>query len=111
MKESYSEILARYAGPESYAGDGDIAGVAMTGVHLGPEIELRNELVPACRHLRACGRQHRYDRQGKIELGRGGVKGLAHRWKLQTREPGDPVSLSEEVTDSGPKTPQEVQRI
>ena len=111
MKESYSEILARYAGPESYAGDGNIAGVATTGVHLGPEIELRNELSPVCRHFRLCGRQHPEDRQGKIDRERGGVKGLEHGWKLQTREPGDPASLSEEVADSGPKTPQEVQRI
>lgn len=110
MKESYSEILARYAGPESYAGGGNTAGVATTGVHLGPEIELRNELIPACRHLRVCGRQHQGDRQGKIALGRGGVKGLEHGWKLQTREPRDPAGRSEEVADRGPKTPQEVQR-
>lgn len=36
MKESYSEALARHAGPESYAGDGNIAGVATAGVHAGP---------------------------------------------------------------------------
>ena len=42
MKESYSEVLARYAGPESYAGDGNVTGVATAGVHLGPEFESRN---------------------------------------------------------------------
>ena len=110
MKESYSEVLARHAGPEPYAGDGNITGVATAGEHLGPEIELRKEACPACRHFQAVGRQHREDRLGEISLERGGVKGLAHGWKLQTREPGDPTSLSEEVADSGPKTPREAQR-
>jgi hypothetical protein len=36
MKESYGEVLARHAGPESYAGHGNVAGVATTGVHAGP---------------------------------------------------------------------------
>jgi hypothetical protein len=35
MKESYSEDLASYAGPESYAGSGNTLGVATTGVHAG----------------------------------------------------------------------------
>lgn len=45
MKESDSEILARCAGPESYAGGGNIAGVATAGVHIGPVIELRNQAI------------------------------------------------------------------
>ena len=36
MKESYGEVLARHAGPESYAGGGNTVGVATTGVHAGP---------------------------------------------------------------------------
>ena len=110
MKESHSEVLARHAGPESYADDGDIVGVATAGVHLGPEIELRNQAIPACRHCDAAGRQHRAGRFGETAPGRGGVEDLEHEWKLQTREPGDPTCLSEEVADSGPKTPREVQR-
>jgi hypothetical protein len=35
MKEPYEEGLATHLGPESYAGDGNIAGVARTGVHAG----------------------------------------------------------------------------
>ena len=35
MKESYREDLASRTGPELYAGDGNIAGVATTGVHAG----------------------------------------------------------------------------
>lgn len=104
------KILAKYAGPESYADRGNTMGVATTGAHLGPEIELRKVAYFACRHFQACGRQHRDDRFGEIALGRGGVKGLEHGWKPQTREPGDPTSLSEEVADSGPKTPPEAQR-
>ena len=104
MKESYSEAVAEHAGPESYADGGNIVGVATAGVHSGLEIELRNAPLLACRHFQACGRQHRIDRSGKIGLGRGGVEGPEHEWKLQTREPGDPMSLSEEVVDSGPKT-------
>ncbi len=36
MKESYSEVLARHAGPESYADRGNTLGVATAGVHAGP---------------------------------------------------------------------------
>jgi hypothetical protein len=105
MKESYDEILARYAGPKPYAGLGNEAGVATAGVQPGQVTELRNEyLSSVCRHTRVTGRQHRGDRHGKIILGHGGVKEPWHGWILQTREPGDPASLSEEVTDSGLKT-------
>ena len=110
MKESYSEILARYAGPESYADGGNTVGVVTAGVHPGPEIELRKQAVPMCRHPLARGRQHQPSRDWQELVGRGGVEDLEHGWKLQTREPGDPRSLSAEVTDSGPKTLLEVTR-
>lgn len=43
MKESYSEVLARHAGPKPYADDGNVVGVAWaTGKHR-PSIELRNQ--------------------------------------------------------------------
>ena len=90
MRESYSEILARYADPESYAGDGNIAGVATAGVPAGPEIELRYPAIPRADTVQLSGRQHRSERFGKLALERGGVEGLEHVWKLQTREPGDP---------------------
>ena len=110
MRESYSEILARYAGPESYADGGNTVGVVTAGVHPGPEIELRKQAVPLCRHSLARGRQHQPGRYWQDLAGRGGVEDLEHGWKLQTREPGAPTSLSEVVADSGPKTPLEVQR-
>lgn len=48
MKESYSEDPASHTGPELYAGDGNIAGVATTGVHAGEVLspEKRNSRVP-----------------------------------------------------------------
>jgi hypothetical protein len=110
MKESYSEVLARRAVPESYADGGDTVGVVTAGVHPGPEIELRKQVVPMCRHSLARGRQHQPRRYWQDLAGRGGVEELEHGWKLQTREPGDPTSLSEAVADSGPKTLLEVTR-
>ena len=110
MKESYSEILARYAGPESYADDGNIVGVVTAGVHPGPDIELRKPTVPLCRHPIARGRQHRPSRKWQDLVGRGGVEDLEHGWKLQTREPGDPTSPRRLVVRGGPKTPPEVTR-
>ncbi len=41
MKEPYGEILARYAGPEPRADDGNVVGVATAGVRLGPDTESR----------------------------------------------------------------------
>ncbi len=110
MKESYSEVVAEHAGPESYADDGNIVGVVTAGVHPGPAIELRKQVLLECRHRLASGRQHRGGRNWQDRCGLGGVEDLEHGWKLQTREPGDPTSLSEEVADSGPKTLQEVKR-
>jgi hypothetical protein len=110
MKESYSEILARCAGPESYADGGNTVGVVTAGVHPGPDIELRKQAFPECRHLRSRGRQLQTGRYWRDLLGLGGVEDPEHGWKLQTREPGDPTRLSEEVADSGPKTPPEVTR-
>ena len=91
MKESYSEILARYAGPESYADDGNIVGVATAGVHAGPEIELRYQAVPRAHTVKLVEGNTEPVVNGEIGSGRGGVEGLEHVWKLQTREPGDPI--------------------
>jgi hypothetical protein len=110
MKESYSEIVAGYAGPESYAEGGDTLGVVTAGVHPGPAIELRKQDFLECRRCLACGRQYHRGRYRPDPGGLGGVEDLEHGWKLQTREPGDPTCLSEEVADSGPKTLLEVTR-
>lgn len=92
MKESHSEILARYAGPESYADDGNIVGVATTGVHAGPEIELRYQAISRVpTQLSLLEGNIDPIVSGEIGIERGGVEGLEHVWKLQAREPGDPV--------------------
>ena len=46
MKESYSEVLARHAGPESYADRGNTLGVATAGVHAGPVLSSVNRFIP-----------------------------------------------------------------
>jgi len=43
MKESYREGVASHPGPESCAGGGNTPGEALTGVHTGEAIELRNQ--------------------------------------------------------------------
>ena len=91
MKESYSEIVAEYAGPESYADDGNIVGVATAGVHAGPEIELRYQAIPCADTVRLVEGNIEPIDMGEIGLERGGVEGLEHVWKLQAREPGDPM--------------------
>jgi hypothetical protein len=91
MKESYSEIVAEYAGPESYAGNGNIVGVATAGVHAGPEIELRHQAISRAHTVKLVEGKIESIAIGKIDFGRGGVEGLEHVWKLQAREPGDPI--------------------
>ena len=91
MKESYSEILARYAGPESYADGGNTVGVATAGVHAGPVIELRNHANSRADTVEAVEGNIETIDHGKIDLERDGVEDLVHVWKLQSREPGDPI--------------------
>ena len=92
MKESYSEVLARHAGPKPYADDGNVVGVASVEGTGRPAIELRNP------HFRAptlwC--QGEGDMRNRVlasDQQHGGVVEPEHAWKLQTREPGDPVSF------------------
>ncbi|MEI7902006.1 MAG: hypothetical protein WCK89_17275 [bacterium] len=48
MKEPYEKGLANRLGPASCAGDGNIAGVAGTGVHAG-QVLTSEITTPACR--------------------------------------------------------------
>ena len=91
MKESYSEIVAEYAGPESYAEDGNILGVATAGAHAGPEIELRDQAVSRADTVKLVEGNIEPVVIGEIGIERGGVEDLEHVWKLQAREPGDPI--------------------
>ncbi len=45
MKESYSEVFARHARPESYADRGNTLGVATAGVHAGPVLSSENIFI------------------------------------------------------------------
>ena len=91
MEESYSEILARYAGPESYADSGNIVGVATAGAHAGPEIELRHQAISRADTVKLVEGNIESVVNGETDLERGGVEGPEHVWKLQAREPGDPL--------------------
>jgi len=92
MKESYSECLASHTGPELYADDGDIVGVATTGGHAGQV--LSSTPFPATGHLfrvptSCCDRKAISGVSPRQDtFGHGGVRDLEHVWKLQTREPG-----------------------
>jgi len=88
MKDSYGEILARCAGPESYAGAGNSVGVATAGVRLGPEIESRNVHRRVCRPSRAKGRLHPVARHGESDRGHGGIygPGMGGNSKRENRE-------------------------
>ena len=109
MKESYSEVFARHAGPESYADRGNTLGVATAGVHAGPVLSSVNSFIPCADVVQTAeGNIVRAIWQARFE--RGGVEDLVHVWKLQVREPGEPIGLLEEVASSGPRTPQEVMR-
>ena len=58
MKEPYEEGIANRLGPASCAGDGNIAGVAGTGVHAGQV--LNSEIIPsACRPCPVMGKATR----------------------------------------------------
>jgi len=110
MKESYSEALARHAGPESYADRGNTLGVATARVHAGPVLssEIFSSRVPTSFRWRKATLPGAL--QWRAPCGRDGVEDLVHVWKLQAREPGDPICLLEEVASSGPRTPLEVMR-
>jgi hypothetical protein len=56
MKESYEEGLANRLGPESYADDGNIVGVATTGVRAGQPSSSENTFCPAGRPCSAMGK-------------------------------------------------------
>lgn len=104
MKESYSEDPASHTGPELYAGDGNIAGVATTGVHAGEVLspEKRNSRVPTLSglwegHIVPSALASR----GRTRRGR---RPYMHAWKLQAREPGDPIGFQRRSPKRDPIT-------
>jgi len=68
MRESYSKDLASHAGPELYAGGGNVAGVATAGAHAGQP--LCSDITRfVCRSSALTRRQHHPGRPGKDEVG------------------------------------------
>ena len=100
MKESSNEGLASHIVPELYADAGNSVGVATTGAHAGQVLssEMR-QLV--CRPCPDCGKATSSTAIWQVVDGHGGVEDPVHVWKLQTREPGDPIGVHE----SGPIGP------
>ena len=115
MKESYGEELAIRIGLDPYAGGGNVLGVASGKGTRRPAIELRNP------HFRAptlwCqGEGNMQSRDMASDEQHGGVVEPRHAWKLQTREPGDPIrfhfnSRPISMNWNGQKTPQAVMLI
>ncbi len=87
MKESYSEDLASHAGPELYADDGNVVGVATTGVHAGQPLSSEITCL-VCRRSVGIGRQNRACRQGEIRSGTAESENLSMRgnFKRENRE-------------------------
>ena len=87
MKESYSEDLASHAGPELSADDGNVMGVATTGVHSGQPLSSEITYL-VCRRSAANGRQYRACRQGEIRSGTAESEPLSMRgnFKRENRE-------------------------
>ena len=116
MKESYREDLASSSGPELYADDGDVVGVATTGVHAGQP--LSSDILTFARRSYPV----REKATSPLPLwrgsgGRGGVIDPVHAWTSQAREPGDPVGFRQArvawslVRRNGQKTFQTVMLI
>lgn len=111
MKESYSEDIASHAGPELYAGDGDIAGVATTGVHAGQV--LSSDITRfVCRRSAGAGRQYRVCRHGKMHSGttESETLSMCGNFKRENREIL-PVSVASSRPRSGQETLKVVQLI
>jgi hypothetical protein len=67
MKESYEEGLASRLGLEPYAGNGNVAGVALGTGTRRPAIELRKRvLLSGADLVLSKGRQHGTQRHGEL---------------------------------------------
>ena len=92
MKESYSEDLASHTGLELYADGGNVVGVATTEVHAGEllssDITLFVRRPCLCSGKTICSVAFWQGTEWH-----GGVVEPQHAWKLQAREPGDPIGF------------------
>jgi hypothetical protein len=93
MKESYDEELAIHIGLDPYADDGNVVGVA-SARGTGRLVILSSEiLIFVCRPCNVMGKATRLAASWRAVKRHGGVVEPQHVWKLQTREPGDPIGL------------------
>ena len=94
MKEPHNEGVANHADLESCAGDGDIAGEALTSGTGGPAIEPRNTQFRAptlwtADHVDRRGRPHLLSRHRERPERPARSVEPVHVRKLSAREPGD----------------------
>ena len=68
MKESCSEVLARHAGPESYADRGNTLGVATAGVHAGPVLSSEIRIISRADVVQAAEGNITSSAKGKHEV-------------------------------------------
>jgi hypothetical protein len=93
MKESHGEELATHIGLSPYADDGNVLGVA-SGRGTGRLGILSSEIPTfVCRPCNVMGKTTRLAASWRADKRHGGVEEPKHVWKLQTREPGDPIGF------------------
>ena len=88
MREPYEEGLAGHLGPESYANDGNIVGVALTRGTRRPGYGAPKSPYSVCRCSAAVGRQYRAGRHGKTRSDTAESENLCMRgnFKRENRE-------------------------
>ena len=93
MQESYEKDLASHLGLEPYADDGNVVGVA-SGERYRQAGLLSSEItISVCRHRWVAWKAIRCFASWQVEQRHGGVIEPEHVWKLQSREPGDPIGF------------------
>ena len=79
MREPYEEGLASHLGPESYADDGNIVGVALTRGTRRPGYRAPKSPYSVRRRSAVVGRQYRAGRQGETRSGTAESENLCMR--------------------------------
>jgi len=103
MKESYSEGVADHTGPESCAGDREVAGETWTGVHAGRVLSPEKAQSLECRSRWAALKAKPSVARRRVASGLRGVVDPLHAWKLLTGSLGDPVSDLRRANSEGPR--------
>jgi len=102
MREPYSEGVADHTGPESCAGDREVAGETWTGVHAGRALSPENAPTLECRRCWNKRKATPSVSTRQETLGLHGVVDLWHAWRLLARSLGDPISVLLLVEATGP---------